>query len=94
MSTQSEGMVKKRNKPALASVAWGVIALLLPLLGRGNTLLEVLALLSSLVALWTARAGVRKAKEPGQKGRNWAISGLIIGGIGLVVAILLLISPS
>ena len=90
MSVQAVGMSKTRNKPAMASVVWGIIAVLLLRLGEGSIVLLGLGLFSCLVALWIGTRGIGTAKELSQKGRNWAFTGMIIGGIGLWVVVVLL----
>ena len=90
MSTQTEQTQKVRNKYALSSVIFGIVSIVLLQLSRGNGIVEGLGLIASLAALGTGGLGYRAAQEL-KKGRNWAITGIIIGAFALVVSIVLLI---
>jgi hypothetical protein len=89
-STQPHSQTR-RNTAALAGLVIGVLAAALTRLGGGNTALLVLGLLLALAALAASFMGLRQAAQSG-KGRNWALTGMVVGGIALVVAIVTLVS--
>ncbi len=80
---------------ALVSVGLGVVAMLLAMVTRSNALGLLVALLISLGGIATGWFGFRAARQlMKQKGRNWAIAGMVIGAIALLVSIVLLGSPA
>ena len=80
---------------ALVSVGLGVVAMLLAVFVKSNAVGLLVALLISLGGIVTGWLGFRAARQlMKQKGRNWAIAGMIIGAIGLLVSIALLARPT
>ena len=67
--------------------------LLAMLFAKSSTIALVVAVLVSGGAIATGWLGFRLAKQL-NKGRNWAITGIIIGVIGLLVSVALLGSRS
>ncbi len=79
---------------ALVSVGLGVVAMLLAMVTRSSAVGLLVALLISLGGIVTGWLGFRAARQlMKQKGRNWAIAGMVIGVIALLVSIVLLGSP-
>ena len=83
-----------RNKYAQASVVFGIVSMLLAFIARsaGGLVVEFLGLVAGLAAVGTGVLGYRAAQEL-MKGRNWAITGIIIGGIGILTSLVLFIAP-
>jgi len=75
-----------RNKYAQASVIFGIAAILLVRLSGPGPIGAILGLILSLGGIGTGWLGYKAAQEL-MRGRNWAITGLIIGGIALLVSI-------
>ena len=92
MSTSSGQQPKVRNKYALASAIFGITGLAVEGWSQGgaNMLMVVVGLIAGLAAIGTGVLGYRAAQElEKQKGRFWAIAGIAIGAIVLIVSIVL-----
>ena len=91
MAMPIQATTGKRNRLALSSVIWGVAGMLLLFNGSSPVIL-IVALVLGLIAGWTGLTGLRRAREMGQRGRNWSLAGIAIGVIDLLVAVVLLLS--
>jgi len=91
MSTPTGTQDTVRNRLALVSVGLGVVAMFLAVIAKTSAIALLVALLISGGGIATGWLGFRAAGQlMKQKGRNWAIAGIIIGAIGLLVSIALL----
>ncbi len=90
MAMSMQGSEQKRNRRALASVIWGVAGALLWFNGS-TSLILILAAVAGVIAIWSGAGGLRKAREMGQRGRIWALAGIVIGGIDLLVVVVRLL---
>jgi membrane-bound ClpP family serine protease len=75
---------QQSNAVAVAALVTGIIALLLAFL------FAPLGALLAIVAVILGIVGLARAARPGMGGRGQAIGGLVTGGIGLLVAILII----
>ena len=71
-----------QNTLAVTSLVCGIVTLVLALC------CWPLGLVSAIAALITGYLGLRKADELGGNGKGMAIAGLVMGGIGILVAVL------
>lgn len=93
---QMQKTERRKNRPALASVVWGAAGLIIFIVFRSgsNSLFLLAGALAGLLAIWTGTTGIRRARQQAQRGRVWGIAGTVIGVVDLLVAIVLLLSPS
>jgi len=95
MSTPTGTQETVRNWLALVSVGLGVVAMFLAVIAKTSAVALLVAVLVSGGGIATGWLGFRAARQlMKQKGRNWAIAGIIVGVIGLVVSIALLAAPA
>ena len=73
----------EQNTLAIVSLVCGIVTLVLALC------CWPLALVSAIAVLITGYLGLRKADELGGNGKGMAIAGLVMGGIGILAAVLL-----
>ncbi len=71
-----------QNALAIISLVCGIVTLVLALC------CWPLGLVSAIAALITGYLGLRKADELGGNGKGMAIAGLVMGGIGILAAVL------
>ena len=71
-----------QNTLAVTSLVCGIVTLVLALC------CWPLGVVSAIAALITGYLGLRKADELGGNGKGMAIAGLVMGGIGILVAVL------
>jgi multisubunit Na+/H+ antiporter MnhB subunit len=80
---------------ALAALMLGVLSLIGLMLGLGNlhrgVYVAVLTLLFAVGAIWLGVTATRKARRSGTARPRWAIGGVVLGGLGLVVSALWLL---
>ena len=80
---------------ALAALMLGVLSLIGLMLGLGNLhrgiYVAVLTLLFAVGAIWLGVTAIRKARRSGTARPRWAIGGVVLGGLGLVVSALWLL---
>jgi len=102
---QPKGMLPARRQlpppePAVrqraqAAVVLGALSLIGLMLGLGNLhrgiYVVVLTLLFAAAAIWLGVTASRKARRSGTARPRWAVSGVVLGGIGLAVSVLWLL---
>jgi hypothetical protein len=80
---------------ALAALTMGVLSLLGLALGLGNLrrgiLVTVLCLVFAVIAIWLGVAVSRTARRSGTARPRGALSGIVLGGIGLAFSVLWLL---
>lgn len=95
--TQERGMLPTRRQlpppeppvrqRALTGTLLGVLSLIALMLGLGNLrrgiFVAVLALLFAAGAIWLGATASRKARRSGTARPRWAVSGVVLGSIGL-----------
>lgn len=90
MSTSAEPQSdSKKNQQANVSLIFGVVSIILALLNFGSLTCRSLSWVGATVGLLALLAGVRElraARELDAQGRKLAISGMVTGSIGMVVA--------
>lgn len=88
----AEPAVRQR---AFAALALGLLSLIGLMLGLGNLrrgiLVAVVALLFALTAIWLGASSNRKARRSGTARPRWALSGIVLGGLGLAFGALWLL---
>lgn len=96
MSTKPQASAT-RNTQARSSLALGVAALVLALLGLAPGILSYLTCVGAVAALLAVVAGVRglrAARESGGQDRAMAIAGMVAAGLGLLVFIIITVVPA
>jgi len=80
---------------ALAALALGALSLVGLLLGLGNLhrgiYVAVLALLFAVTAIWLGITASKKARRSGTARPRWAVSGVVLGTLGLAFSALWLL---
>lgn len=80
---------------ALAALALGVLSLIGLAFGLGNLrrgiAVAVLALAFAAIAVWLGVTASRKARRSGTARPRWAVSGVVLGGLGLAFSVLWLL---
>jgi MFS family permease len=80
---------------ALAALALGALSLVALMLGLGNLhrgiYVAVLALLFAVAAIWLGVTASRKARRSGTARPRWAVSGVVLGALGLAFSALWLL---
>ncbi len=80
---------------ALAALALGALSLVGLLLGLGNLhrgiYVAVLALLFAVAAIWLGVTASKKARRSGTARPRWAVSGVVLGTLGLAFSALWLL---
>ena len=103
--TQPKGMLPARRQlpppepavrqRALVALSLGVLSLLGLMLGLGNLrrgiFVAVLTLLFGLAAVWLGATASKKAQRSGTARPRWAVSGIVLGSLGLAFSALWLL---
>src|ERR1700761_73511 len=80
---------------ALAALALAVLSLIGLLLGLGNLhrgiVVAIVALLFAVTAIWLGVTANRRARRQGTARPRWAMSGVVLGGLGLAFSALWLL---
>jgi len=93
--TEPQSKVTVRNRQSLISVGLGVVAMFLAVVFKASAIALVLAVLVSGGGIALGWLGFRAAgKLENTKGRNWAVAGMIVGVIALLMSIALLRAAS
>src|SRR5215471_15985708 len=99
--SQPRGMLPARQLPppdpalrqrALAALMLGVLSVIGLTLGLGNLhrgiYVAVLALLFAATAIWLGVTATRRSRRKGTARPRWAVSGVVLGGLGLAFSAL------
>jgi len=77
---------------ALAALALGMLSLIGLLLGLGNLhrgiVVAIVTLVFAAVAIWLGVTANRRARRGGTARPRWAVSGVVLGGLGLAFSAL------
>ena len=88
----AEPAVRQR---ALAALLLGALSLIGLMLGLGNVhrgiYVAVLTLLFAAAAIWLGITASKKARRSGTARPRWAVSGVVLGGLGLALSALWLL---
>jgi hypothetical protein len=77
---------------ALAALALGLLSLIGLMLGLGNLrrgiVVAVVTLVFAVLAIWLGVSANRRARRAGTARPRWAVSGVVLGGLGLAFSAL------
>ena len=93
-STGSDGKTKK-NQQAIASLILGILSIVFAIGNFAPGLLSTLGCVgaaAALLALTAGASGLRATRKLDGQGRGWAIAGMSLGGLGLLVFIAVMAS--